>query len=243
MDHKLLVVVPYRDRPEHFAEFLGVMPQYLHEENIEATIMIVEQADDYPFNRGKLLNVGVLEANLAPVDYDYIAFHDVDMLPKSPGAGYHYCPTARQVHCPTMYSMGGISIVSKEVNEEANGWCNQYWGWGGEDRNYLDRIKALALCSPTDEVPCIRGSVEAKLYFRELEGYHEEGRKSTKKKNQKVTKRFRNDPSLNKTDGLNNCRYQLERVIHMEIPECFPGVKAMEVKANITYGANPEDVN
>ena len=40
----------------------------------------IEQADDKPFNRGKLLNVGYTLA--CDNGCDYFVFHDVDMLPE-----------------------------------------------------------------------------------------------------------------------------------------------------------------
>lgn len=70
----LAIIVPYRDREDHLKEFIPHMNKYLP----DAKIVIVEQADEKPFNRGKLLNVGFLET-----DFFYYCFHDVDHLPVS----------------------------------------------------------------------------------------------------------------------------------------------------------------
>ena len=54
--HKLGIIVPYRDREQQLKRFLSHMKEYI--KDIDYEIFIVEQADDKPFNRGKLLNAG-----------------------------------------------------------------------------------------------------------------------------------------------------------------------------------------
>ena len=204
MNYKLSVIVPYRDRPEHLSEFVPEMYAYLDGEGIPFTITVVEQLDDREFNRGKLLNVGFLETHELS---DYTAFHDVDMLPVKPNAGYHYTETGRQVHCPTEYSMGGVSIVNNVVNMKLNGWANTYWGWGGEDRNYFHRFANNGV--QLEESQGFRKWLWGKEHFRELEGYHDPARKAFKKPQQKITKAFKADPKSNNMDGLNNCNYTI----------------------------------
>ena len=59
MKNKLGVIVPYRNRSTHLDKFLKDTPGKLKEQEIDFEIIVVEQADDKPFNRGKLLNIGV----------------------------------------------------------------------------------------------------------------------------------------------------------------------------------------
>lgn len=68
----LAIIVPYRDRKSHLDQFIPHMNKYLP----DAKVVIVEQEDDKPFNRGRLLNVGFLEIN--PLCF---VAHDIDMLP------------------------------------------------------------------------------------------------------------------------------------------------------------------
>ena len=42
-------------------------------------LLLLNKLDDEPFNRGKLLNIGVHRAKL--LDCNYVALHDVDMIP------------------------------------------------------------------------------------------------------------------------------------------------------------------
>lgn len=68
----MTIIIPYRNRPDHLAQFIPHMRAYLP----DARILIVEQADDKPFNRGKLINVGYKESLVS-----FIVAHDIDMLP------------------------------------------------------------------------------------------------------------------------------------------------------------------
>ncbi len=76
---KLGIIVPYRDRPAHLKKFTQHTFDFLKQSNIEFEIVVVEQIDDKPFYRGKLLNVGYLKAK--ELGCNYVVFHDVDMLP------------------------------------------------------------------------------------------------------------------------------------------------------------------
>jgi glycosyltransferase involved in cell wall biosynthesis len=91
---KLSVVVPYRKREQHLSQFIPYMEDFLKNEGIfEPSILIVEQADDKPFNRAKLLNVGYAESK----ECDYFCFHDVDMLP----INSDYSPVEAPTHMAT----------------------------------------------------------------------------------------------------------------------------------------------
>ncbi len=78
MKDKLAIIVPYRDREQQLKRFLSHMKDYI--KDIDYEIFIIEQADDKPFNRGKLLNAGYKYA--LDKGCDYFVFHDVDMLPE-----------------------------------------------------------------------------------------------------------------------------------------------------------------
>lgn len=209
---KLLVIVPYRDRIEHLAQFLEYVPPYIRNMGIDAEFIIVDQADEHPFNRAMLLNAGYMLYHTTRDDgtcavsedgADYLVFHDVDMIPLKEGVRYDYFHGARQIHSPTRYSMGGISSISRDYFEKVNGWSNSYWGWGGEDRNFMHRIHYHGV--PVDEENRLtREMKRSRDLVDELEGHHDENRKSTKKKHHKLTKRLRNEPELNVEDGLSS---------------------------------------
>ena len=152
MEKKLSIVVPYRNREEHLKKFIPHIEQHLKKENIPFHIYIVHQADDKPFNRAKLLNVGFKESE----DFDYFAFHDVDMLPVDSDYSYVDIPThlatrAEQFGWRLPYEgyFGGVTLFDRENFIKINGYSNEYWGWGAEDDDVLFRCSVL-------EVPASR---------------------------------------------------------------------------------------
>ena len=112
--------------------------------DIEYEIFIVEQADDKPFNRGKLLNVGYKYA--LKNGCDYFVFHDVDMLPEEVDYSYSNKPLHLATHLQehdyetTFFDyFGGVTMFTKEDFKTINGFSNEYWGWGFEDDDLLIR--------------------------------------------------------------------------------------------------------
>jgi hypothetical protein len=140
--HKLGIIVPYRDREEQLKRFLSHMKEYI--KDIDYEIFIVEQADDKPFNRGKLLNAGYKYA--LDKGCDYFVFHDVDMLPEDVDYSYSDKPLHLATHLQehdyetTFFDyFGGVTMFTKEDFKTINGFSNEYWGWGFEDDDLLIR--------------------------------------------------------------------------------------------------------
>lgn len=66
-------------------------------EKVNFDIIILEQSPNYRFNRGLLLNAGVLLTH--SLDHDYYVFNDVDTVPaKGSGIHYTYPEGARPLH-------------------------------------------------------------------------------------------------------------------------------------------------
>ena len=140
--HKLGIIVPYRDREQQLKRFLSHMKEYI--KDIDYEIFIIEQADDKPFNRGKLLNAGYKYA--LNKGCDYFVFHDVDMLPEDVDYSYSDKPLHLATHLQehdyetTFFDyFGGVTMFNKEDFESINGFSNEYWGWGFEDDDLLIR--------------------------------------------------------------------------------------------------------
>lgn len=140
---KLAVIIPYRNREDHLKIFLKEFPNRINIEDFQ--IIIVEQFEDKMFNRGKLINVGFDYINLK---CDYICFHDVDMIPVSADYSYTNIPVHMATNCsqfnkklpyPDYY--GGVNLMSNENYIKINGFCNDFWGWGVEDDDLLDRVR------------------------------------------------------------------------------------------------------
>ena len=141
---KLGVIVPYRGRPTQLRKFKDHIKDYLRKTNISYQLIVVEQMDDLPFNRGKLLNIGFNEA--LKKRCDYVVFHDVDMLPLR----VDYSPSDVPIHLATLFKggnqevfdtyFGGVTIFPIDAFKKVNGYSNEYWGWGFEDDDLLLRL-------------------------------------------------------------------------------------------------------
>lgn len=145
---RLAIIVPYRNRLNHAKIFIPYMQTYLKMQgHSEYKILLVEQADNKPFNRGKLLNVGYNS-----VQADYYVFHDIDMLPIT--ADYSPClhPThlvsnATQFKDGIPYEsyFGGVTMFPDADFMQINGFSNEYWGWGSEDDDLIFRCERAGL--------------------------------------------------------------------------------------------------
>jgi hypothetical protein len=145
---KLGVCIPYRDRKEHLDKLVPVLSKHLENKGIEHTFYVAHQIDDKLFNRGAMKNIA---AKFAFEDgCDYIAWHDVDMLPQD-DCDYSY-PEKTPIHIATQLSkynygmsypeyFGGVILFSKEQVEKTNGYSNDYWDWGMEDDDLFWRCK------------------------------------------------------------------------------------------------------
>lgn len=136
----MAIIVPYRDRQLHLNKFVPRM------KSIDK-IVVVEQMPGKPFNRGKLLNIGVLECQS-----EYYALHDVDMLPVKADYSVPNCPTllATKVQqfgykMPFAEYFGGVVLISRNDFFKANGYHNEFWGWGGEDDDFRKRVLKAGL--------------------------------------------------------------------------------------------------
>ncbi|CAG5020954.1 unnamed protein product [Parnassius apollo] len=146
----LAIIVPFRDRFEELLEFVPHMFHFLKKQNIPFSIFIIQQKDNNRFNRASLINVGFLYTKK---DYDYIAMHDVDLLPLNDNLRYEYPESgplhisSPQTHPKYHYDtfIGGILLIKKEHFEMVKGMSNNYWGWGLEDDEFYVRLRDAGL--------------------------------------------------------------------------------------------------
>lgn len=158
---RLGVVIPYRNREVHLKQLLPHLISYFQRESegrkIKPLIVVSEQIDTMQFNRGWCRNAGALAVGGF---CDYFCFHDVDYLPLWADYSYSAMP-ARLVRwgtdghrirpetdnplCLTMPMdyFSGVIVVDKGQYLAANGYSNQYYGWGYEDGDFRTRLRVL----------------------------------------------------------------------------------------------------
>lgn len=151
--HKVAIIIPFRDRKSHLSILLRQLHAILKRQDLMYRIIVVEQVDEYPFNRGKLMNVGYKEA-LKLFPFTCFVFHDVDLIPENDLNDYG-CPSSpRHLSCavdkfdyelPYPGIFGGVEMFVKDDFVKVNGFPNGYWGWGAEDDNLYKRLSEYGL--------------------------------------------------------------------------------------------------
>lgn len=202
---RLGIIVPYRDRLEHLNIFKEHITNYLTKQNIQFELIIVEQFDDKPFNRGKLLNIGVIEAER--LGCNYVVLHDVDMLPVD--VDYSYSTEVLQLankfisdgdYTKEIYDgyFGGVTLFPIEVFKRVNGYPNDFWGWGFEDDELLRRCIINGV--ETDSQKIKNRSISKKaLEFNGINSYIKVNNNIDYTKNIKISVSFRIQPDIDST--------------------------------------------
>ena len=152
--HRALVIIPERWRQQqqkHLEEILS------NRKDINADFLFIHQNNTVLFNKGLLMNIGFQLGKLYHT-FDYIIIHDIDMFDKDM-YDYTYTNIVIQM-CGSIrnykedgkifYSgdrliarpfCGGVIIVNRLIYETINGFSNEFYGWGCEDVNFIERIK------------------------------------------------------------------------------------------------------
>jgi len=125
------------------------MHAFLQKQMLDYRIVVVEQLSDTPFNRAKLFNIGFAESlKVNPTGQCYV-FHDVDLLPQKLSNIYACTNDPRHMsasvntfryNLPYLSLFGGAVAIVREQFEAINGFSNVFYGWGGEDDDFLNRI-------------------------------------------------------------------------------------------------------
>ncbi|XP_015497012.1 beta-1,4-galactosyltransferase 7 [Parus major] len=203
--HRLALLVPFRERFEELLAFVPYMHRFLSKKRIRHRIFILNQMDHFRFNRASLINVGFLESGN---DTDYIAMHDVDLLPLNENLDYSF-PEAGPFHVasPDLHPLyhyktyvGGILLLTKQHYELCNGMSNRFWGWGREDDEFYRRIKGAGL-----QVRRPSGITTGYETFQHL---HDP---AWRKRDQKrIAAQKQEQFKVDREGGLNNVRYRIE---------------------------------
>lgn len=217
-NHKLAVVVPFKDRFEELAYFVPHISRFLKSKSINFKIFIINQVDNYRFNRASLINVGFLSSIN---ECDYMAMHDVDLLPLNEKLDYSYPKngpfhvSSPGLHPEYNYStfIGGILIINKDDFIRTNGMSNRYWGWGREDDEFYLRLRKENITIQRANLSDF--STGSKFTF--FNNHDAEKRKRDKKRflKQKMESLIHDDT------GLNTIQFRTHEIKQMMIDE-FP---------------------
>ena len=146
---RFALIVPYRNREYNLVHLVLNLQWFLDPGSFD--IVVVEQADSLPFNRGYTLNIGfhIARRNHA---YSHYVFHDVDLIPQQADYSFPHCPTHLSAatgqflyDVPYENAFGGVVLFNQDDFEAVNGFSNNYWGWGREDYDLRCRCLKVGL--------------------------------------------------------------------------------------------------
>ncbi|TGZ61694.1 hypothetical protein CRM22_007855 [Opisthorchis felineus] len=145
------LLIPYRNRERNLRIFLNNMFSFLCSQQLEYSIIIVEQSDNTTFNRAALFNIGFKESERIR-RFDCFILHDVDKLPEDEYLPYHcernpvHLSGALDTYAyklPYKTFFGGVSAISRDQMIRIRGLSNKYYGWGGEDDDLAKRLSHM----------------------------------------------------------------------------------------------------
>lgn len=84
---KLAVIVPFRDAFDELEIFAPQMTHFLNTQGIPFHIFVIQQIDDWRFNRGLMFNAGYFYIK---DNFSYMAMQDVDFVPLNPKVPYSH---------------------------------------------------------------------------------------------------------------------------------------------------------
>lgn len=133
----ITIIVHYRNRKEHLDAYLNQIKTYKTQSPYE--LVIVEQDEGKPFNRGLMKNIGF---TLRDPESDFVIFNDVDIIPtESMFQEYMKQTEVCRYLSAHKQCMGGVVGFRPMCFENSNGFPNVIFEWGVEDRILFYRTK------------------------------------------------------------------------------------------------------
>lgn len=147
-----IIVIPYRNRQTHLEFFIEHTVPLLKKHMPNSKVVVVEQANDKLFNRGKLLNVVF---SLFKTQTKYFITNDVDINPTERTIINYYIPevendTVKGILTSPCDTLGGVIKISSDNIHKCNGFPNNIWGWGAEDKALQNRTEFFGIKKETN---------------------------------------------------------------------------------------------
>jgi beta-1,4-galactosyltransferase 1 len=146
--YKNIIIIPYRNRKEHLDIFIrDALP--LFEKYLKPfKVVVIEQNEGKLFNRGIVINIGFNEYR---EQTEYFFTHDIDIVPKENCVKdiYTKLPSTNNTVMGILTAgsgcntLGGIIKFNSETFIKANGFPNNMWGWGVEDKALQNRVEFM----------------------------------------------------------------------------------------------------
>lgn len=211
IERTYVFLIPYRAkspeerRRDELKSTINSIDAYFNKYNKKYAIYIAEEHNDYPFNRGFLLNAAFLEAEKKytfpriyihmNADYTFdMSYEFPTLLDEFDGNGFMDIFTANNIS-----TIGGMTCFGADTYKKVNGFPNIMYGWGYEDN-------ALRIRADTTGVPVIHNNLLNNGWIIAKGSDDLMRNMSHQEKNRDMLK-----IDVNK-DGLNTCVYTIDGV-------------------------------
>jgi hypothetical protein len=143
-----IILIPYRNRKPHLDAFITQVIPIFQKILKSFKVVVVEQAEGKLFNRGALLNIGYQEYKTNGV---WFFNHDVDVYPNEACVEKYYLNAANTVPefwgiiTPPCDTLGTVIKFPGIEFAKCNGYPNNFWGWGVEDKALQNRVELAGI--------------------------------------------------------------------------------------------------
>ena len=214
-----VIVIPYRNRETHLSYYIENTVPLLQKYLPNSKVVVVEQNEGKPFNRGAILNVAFKEYENKT---KYFFTNDVDVNPTKKCIEEYYIKEVNDTNVLGIYTshsntLGGIIKIKDITIQKINGFPNEIWGWGTEDKALQNRaeyynIKKLTNFTTKSEHP---------LYLKRFHNVNDRDKKNIVINTIKHYNKFKTLNDKEKlqeimSSGLNNLEYTIlqRKMIH-----------------------------
>lgn len=210
----LIIITPIRDREEHLNKLVNAYKKVLNEQKVPYKIYAIEQEQGYKFNKGILLNIGFLEAQKDYPVSDIFVLNDVDNFPMITDAlDFRKLKSGIEHLFGYRYVLNGIFSIDKDTYEKANGFSNEFWGWGSEDVDFTNRIDATGIHVRHDQF--YNRHLTKKIHDEDsviknpVKSIFDHSALNNLKIKDKKNESYKKDPNNVKVEGLNTTKYEI----------------------------------
>ena len=200
-----IILIPYRNRERHLKYFIDNSVPLIEKYLPNTKVVVIEQEEGKKFNRGCVLNVGFKEYEN---NTKYFITHDVDINPEEPTLKNYYNIDISDNEVLGIYTsvcdtLGGIIKISNNNIFKINGFPNDYWGWGAEDKALKNRADVYDIKKITNFVNNVKTRDD--MYFKIFNDVND--RKPCIQ--QQMYMPYNNKLLSIKSGGLNNINYKI----------------------------------
>lgn len=142
-----IIAIPYRKREKHLDYFIKNTVPLIEKHMPNTKIVVIEQNEGKLFNRGAILNVAFKEYENKT---KYFLTHDVDLNPTEILIKNTYNKNINDKEVFAIYTsahqtLGGIIKITNNSIKKINGFPNNMWGWGVEDKALQNRTEYFGI--------------------------------------------------------------------------------------------------